>query len=58
VTGTEVKPGGWILQLTCCGRDDGTVGRRTWQEADELRESYVAADGHERSAIIVAGFEE
>jgi hypothetical protein len=55
-----MKPGGWIIQFTCCGRDDGTAARATWQEADELREYYVAAPmgSHQRSAIIVAGFEE
>lgn len=50
------RPGGFILRLTCCGRDGGTVGRATWQEADELRESYLAAEGHDRSAIIITGF--
>ncbi len=53
----DVSPGGWILQLTCCGREWETVGRRTWREADELRESFLDAPGHDRSAIIVAGFE-
>lgn len=59
MTGTpldQAKPGGFILQLTCCGRDAGTVGRATWQEADDLRESYVAAPDHDRSAIIIAGY--
>jgi hypothetical protein len=68
----ETRPGGWILQLTCCGRDDGTYAAATWQEADEFRESYLSGSGvagpgrsvralmmgHDRSAIIAAGFDE
>lgn len=40
------------LHLICCGRDEGYCYRATWQEADELRESYVGVDGHERTAIL------
>jgi hypothetical protein len=36
---TEAKPGGWIIQLTCCGRDAGTWAMPAWQQADEFRES-------------------
>jgi hypothetical protein len=62
---------GWIVQLTCCGRDNGTYGARTWEEADQFRESYLSGAGvagpgrsvhalmmgHDRSAIIAAGSE-
>jgi hypothetical protein len=62
------RPGGWIVKLTCCGRDDGTWAMPTWAEADKFREDYLSgpgvgdwrkpwAGGHIRSAIIVAGFE-
>lgn len=50
------QPGGWIVQLTCCGRDDGTYATATWAAADEFREQYLNAGGHKRSAIIVLGF--
>jgi len=53
----KIRPGGWILHLTCCGRDDGTWSMPTWEEADKFREDYLNAGGHKRSAIIVAGFE-
>jgi len=53
----DAQPGGWIIRLTCCGRDDGTWAAPTWEKADEFRESYLDAHGHDRSAIIVAGFE-
>ena len=52
----ETQPGGWILQLTCCGRDDGTWSMPTWEEADKFREDYLNAGGHKRSAIIIVGF--
>lgn len=56
----------WIVQLTCCGRDNGTYAAATWEEADQFRESYASGPGayagaqrhgggHFRSAIIVAG---
>lgn len=64
--------GGWIVQLTCCGRDNGTYGAATWKEADDFRTSYLSGagvagpgrspealrEGHDRSAIIVAGYED
>lgn len=53
---SEVQPGGWILRLTCCGRDSGTYAAATWKEADEFREQYLDAGGHKRSAIIILGF--
>jgi len=34
----KIRPGGWILHLTCCGRDDGTWSMPTWEEADKFRE--------------------
>ena len=36
----KIRPGGWILHLTCCGRDDGTWSMPTWEEADKFREDY------------------
>lgn len=42
----------WLLHLICCGRDDGMWPCATWDEADEIRRSYVEAEGHERTAII------
>ena len=53
----DAGPGGWIVRLTCCGRDDGTWAMPTWEKADEFRESYLNAGGHDRSAIIAVGFE-
>ncbi len=44
----------FIVKLTCCGRDDGTYGPVSWSEADAFRESYLNAEGHDRSAIIEA----
>jgi hypothetical protein len=60
---------GWILALTCCGRDDGTWSMPTWEAADKFREDYLAAGkppgrsstlmgGHWRSAIIVLGWDD
>lgn len=46
----------WIVQLICCGREDGTWPCATWAEADALRNSYVAAEGHDRAAIISIHF--
>lgn len=45
-------PAAWSVELICCGRDDGRQGELTWTQADEFRESYVDAEGHDRSAII------
>jgi hypothetical protein len=50
--------GPWVVALSCCGRDQGTQRCPTWQAADEFRESYVDAGGHDRSAIIIAGPED
>ncbi len=50
--------GGWIVALTCCGRDNGTFGAPTWDLADQFREDYLDAEGHDRSAIIVTGWQE
>jgi hypothetical protein len=47
----------WVVQFYCCGRDDGTATRQTWEEADALRQSYVESNdgfnaGHQRSAVM------
>jgi hypothetical protein len=42
----------FAVQFTCCGLDNGSAVRDSWQEADDLRESYLDAPGHQRSAII------
>ena len=47
-----VPDGKWVLQLICCGHDDGRWRCTTWEEADEIRKSYVSLIGHERSAIL------
>ena len=47
--------GDWVVQFICCGYDDGTWRCPTWQAADELRNSYIDAEGHERSARIIEG---
>lgn len=49
----------FIVQLTCCGRTNGTYGPAAWTEADDFRESYLSGpavdrNGHLRSAIIKA----
>jgi len=46
----------FVLVLTCCGRDYGWRERETWEEADDLRESFLDVQGHERSAIIAMEF--
>lgn len=43
---------GFRIRFICCGLDDGSAVRRTWQEADELRKSYISVQGHDRTAII------
>lgn len=43
----------FIVMLTCCGRENGTYGPVSWDEADAFRESYLNAPGHDRSAILV-----
>jgi hypothetical protein len=54
----------WIVELTCCGQDNGIIGTETWEDADEAREAYLSGPavkgpdsnwGHERSAIIKRG---
>ena len=42
----------WRVRLICCGRDDGAVTFPTWEDAEDFRVSYVAAEGHDRAAII------
>ena len=44
----------WIVRLICCGRDGGEYRAVMWKEADDFRESYTKAKGHERTGIIVA----
>jgi hypothetical protein len=46
----EGKP--WMTQLVCCGRDSGSWRFATHAEADALRESYVNAEGHERTGTV------
>lgn len=59
-------PAEWIVTLTCCGRDDGTLTAGTWEQADAIRESYTSGvavhphgysapaheSGHRRSAVV------
>lgn len=45
-------PAAWSVRLTCCGCDYGRQGELTWTQADEFRESFIAAPDHDRSAII------
>lgn len=47
---TTDKP--WRVRLICCGRDDGTAHFATRGEAEVMRSSYIAAEGHDRAAII------
>jgi hypothetical protein len=42
----------WAVDLVCCGHDGGTVVRNSWQEADDFREAYCDAGGHERVGIV------
>jgi hypothetical protein len=51
-TPTPPEPKRWALDLICCGLDDGTVIRSSWDEANDLRESYTASEGHRRSALL------
>jgi hypothetical protein len=46
---------GWLVMLTCCGRDNGVQWCPTWDTADAFRDSYVDAGGHKRTAIIKRG---
>ncbi len=63
---THDTPGAaFVVQFYCCGRDDGTASRKTWEEANALRTSYVESgrspmemgehEGHQRAAVIVSG---
>lgn len=56
----------WRLRLVCCGMHDGFAYAKTWDEADQMRESYTSgpgvnplgysahpsASGHKRAAIV------
>lgn len=42
----------WVLDLICCGHDDGRLMFSTWEAADEFRNSYIDAEGHDRAAIL------
>ena len=42
----------WRVDLICCGRDEGHVVRQTWFEADEFRNSYIDAEGHDRQGVV------
>ena len=44
----------WLIELVCCGQDDGFWLADTWEDADEFRESYCdpGDSSHVRSAII------
>lgn len=61
----ECEPA-WRVVLTCCGRSDGFLMARTWEDADRIRENYTSGPGvhpngysaperepgHKRSAIV------
>lgn len=51
-TNTDSAPERWAVDLTCCGHDDGTAIRQTYEDADALREGYLTAQGHTRTAIV------
>jgi hypothetical protein len=52
----------WLVDLICCGHDDGIEGCATWEQADSFRESYCTGtatahwsrpvEGHVRAAIV------
>lgn len=51
----------FVVQLICCGRDDGEFGPCTYEEAERFRASYTSGPGvnedgsyggHDRAAII------
>lgn len=53
----------WLVELSCCGRDDGNLLAETWAEADAFREAYTSGEGarpygrsdlsgHERAGVI------
>lgn len=35
----------WRVDLTCCGRDAGSVSAETWEKAEAFRESYTTGPG-------------
>lgn len=35
----------WLLQLVCCGRDDGVEVFPSWDAADSFRKSYCSGPG-------------
>lgn len=35
----------WQCHLICCGKDDGTEGFDTWEEADAFRRAYTSGPG-------------
>lgn len=37
----------WRVWLVCCGRFDGSVITRTWEEADSFRDIYTSGPGVE-----------
>ena len=50
---TDRGNGPWVLQLICCGHDDGTERFQTWDQADAFRNDYTSpGTGHERSGIL------
>ncbi|MEV6504833.1 hypothetical protein AB0M61_01760 [Streptomyces sp. NPDC051642] len=57
-TQAATGPGPWVVQMICCGHDDGKTEFATWQAADNFREEYIdsarIAD-HERAAIVRRG---
>lgn len=42
----------WILELSCCGHADGYQLCESYEAADEFREQYLDAHGHDRAAIL------
>ena len=42
----------WLVDLICCGRDEGIEACSTWEMADQFRESYCNAEGHDRAGIV------
>lgn len=49
---SEGGSGPWRLRLVCCGHDDGYRRCPTWDDAHDLRGSYMVTEGHERSAVL------
>ncbi len=42
----------WLVDLICCGKEDGIEACESWDEADDFRESYCDASGHDRAGIV------